>query len=244
MASIPTLLSHFFANKVPGPNQILKEKYNQNEASHKLSSSRDIYNKDGAYLRVKKIKNDFLIKNKNTKCNLNQEILRNPLISPRFKDKLNELILVTPNSSNKIKLEKAYDINSKENTYFKNRQKELLSLINVDYQKFCDSKMRKDQQMKETVSLSTKKVSQLEKLLNKKNTVNTNKKINNVYYETKNKQLMNLSQKNSDINDIQNFEKDFQTEPFSVKSFKANPKHHKTKSQIITCNISNFKSLV
>ena len=241
MASIPTLLSHFFANKISDTNKILKEKYNQKEASNKLSTSRDTYNKDGAYLRVKKIKNDFLIKNKNAKGNLNQEILRNPLISPRFKDKLNELILVTPNSSNKIKLEKGYDLSSRENTYFKNRQKELLSLINVDYQKFCDSKMRKDQQMRDTVSPSTKKVSQLEKLLNKKNTVNTNRK-NYMYYEKKSKQLMNLSQKHSDINDIQNFEKDFQTQPFSDKGLKVRSQHHKTKSQIITC--TNFKSLI
>ena len=57
MASIPTLLSHFFANKISDTNKILKEKYNQKEASNKLSTSRDTYNKDGAYLRVKKIKN-------------------------------------------------------------------------------------------------------------------------------------------------------------------------------------------
>ena len=63
-----------------------------------------------------------------------------------------------------------------------------------------------------------------------------------MYYEKKSKQLMNLSQKHSDINDIQNFEKDFQTQPFSDKGLKVRSQHHKTKSQIITC--TNFKSLI
>ena len=50
---------------------------------------------------VNKMKNDYLIKNKDSQGDLNMNILNNPYISNKFKDKFHDVISITPNESMK-----------------------------------------------------------------------------------------------------------------------------------------------
>ena len=172
----------------------------------------------GMYTKVNDMKNDFLIKNMSIKENLNPEILKNPLLSPRFKDKLTELISSTP--STKIKLVKNNDKGGYGSTLFKNRQKELLSMINIEEKK------------ENNLSPSSRKVKEIERLLNKKPTSQLNMYINNNY-----KGLMNKTKKDSqrsiEEEELKKYEKDFSVNIVHENVKKMMPRHQKTKSEII-----------
>lgn len=78
---------------------------------------------------VDKMKNDYLIKNKDSQGDLNMNILSNPYISNKFKDKIHDLISVTPNESIKRNYLNSMRNQFQEKSVFERKQKELMNLI-------------------------------------------------------------------------------------------------------------------
>ena len=74
------------------------------------------------YKTVSSLKNDYLIKNKASNCDINMNILNNPFISTKFKNKLNDFASLSPNTT--------YSIKNKyqEKVPFERKTKELLLL--------------------------------------------------------------------------------------------------------------------
>ena len=172
----------------------------------------------GTYTKVNNMKNDFLIKNMSIKENLNSEILKNPLLSPRFKDKLSELISSTP--STKIKLVKNNDIAGYGSSLFRNRKKELLSMINLEEKK------------ENNLSPSSRKVKEIERLLNKKPTTQLNMYINSYYNSVSNK-TKKENKKSIEEEELKKYEKDFSVNIVNENTKKKMPRHQKNKSEVI-----------
>ena len=78
---------------------------------------------------VNKMKNDYLIKKKDSQGELNMNILNNPYISNKFKDKFHEVISITPNDSMKKNYLNSMRNQYQEKTVFERKQKELLNII-------------------------------------------------------------------------------------------------------------------
>ena len=55
------------------------------------------------YKAVSSLKNDYLIKNKASNCDINMNILNNPFISTKFKNKLDGFASLSPNTTYSIK---------------------------------------------------------------------------------------------------------------------------------------------
>lgn len=72
---------------------------------------------------ISSLKNDYLIKNKDTNCDINMNILNNPFISNKFKDKLHEFISMSPSTKHNI------TNNNKDKVPFERKQKELLKSL-------------------------------------------------------------------------------------------------------------------
>ena len=166
--------------------------------------------------KIKALKNDILIKNINQKGKLNIDIMNNPVLSNRFKEKIGELLNTTPSSlCSKNKFSKPSANINTDNTNFINREKELLSLINVDY----DS-IKKKNENKRTISPSKQKVNQLMKYLHKSSFLEQYKSNLN----SRNK--ASIKQTPSIIEDTLNYDSQFSISKKKVR-------HQKTKSSLM-----------
>ena len=74
------------------------------------------------YKTISSLKNDYLIKNKASNCDINMNILNNPFISTKFKNKLNDFASLSP--STKYNMKNKYQ----EKDTFERKTKELLLL--------------------------------------------------------------------------------------------------------------------
>lgn len=204
-----------FSNKMNSPSRSKQTKEN-NELIRNFSPK---YNRDkeqtlSTNFKLKALKNDILIRNINKREKLNIDIMNNPILSNRFKEKLGELLITTPSSmSNKIRFTKPNTNVKTENTNFQNREKELLSLINVDYDTIKSKK-----ENKKSISPSRQKVNQLMKYLNKSTFLEQ--------YKANLKSRNNLNTLGSIREDTFNYDNQF-----SKSKIKA--RHQKTKSSLI-----------
>lgn len=107
-----------------------------------LSKFRDInYNKTSVmreqYKTISSLKNDYLIKNKASNCDINMNILNNPFISTKFKNKLNDFASLSPtyNIKNKYQEKDPFERKTKELLLLYTPQKSIKSFSFLDSNK-------------------------------------------------------------------------------------------------------------
>ena len=72
------------------------------------------------YKTVSSLKNDYLIKSKASNCDINMNILNNPFISTKFKNKLNDFASLSPNTTYSIKtnIKKKFHLSERQKNYY------------------------------------------------------------------------------------------------------------------------------
>ena len=91
------------------------------------------------YKTVSSLKNDYLIKSKASNCDINMNILNNPFISTKFKNKLNDFASLSPNSiKNKYQEKVPFERKTKELLLLYTPQKNTKSFSFLDNNKEDD----------------------------------------------------------------------------------------------------------